>query len=145
MARFVDGVRLGRLGALVAVSTMALTASFVGLVALASGSVEGSDTRLPVYVLAAAVVFVGGIVAFEESSHEGRRALWAATVTGVATFVVAGLGGEGVVYTLSNPDAVLRSQLSTYLLSAGLMGTGFGYWGWRNWSSLRASGLGDAL
>lgn len=145
MARFVGRARLGRLGVVVAASTLALTASFVGLVGLASGGVEGAVTRLPAYVLVTAVVFVGGVVLFEQSRHEGRRALWAATVAAAATLLVVGLGGEGVVYALANPDDVLRSQLFAYLLSAGLMGTGFGYWGWRNWESLRPAGIGDAL
>lgn len=145
MAGFVGRVRLGRLGAVVAASTLALTASFVGLVGLARGGVHGTSTRLPAYVLSTAVVFVAGVVLFEESRHDGRRALLRAVAAALATLYVVGLGGEGVAFALANPDAVLRSQLFAYLLSAGLMGTGFGYWGWRNWESFRPAGIGDAL
>ena len=45
MPRFADG--LGRICALVAVSTTALAVSFVGLVALAAGDVQGATARLP--------------------------------------------------------------------------------------------------
>lgn len=145
MVRFADRARLGRLAGLVVVSTVGLTASFIGLVALASGAVDGAVARLPAYVLSMAFTFVGGIVVFEESRHQGRRALWAAGSVAVVAFLVVGLGGEGVVYAIDHPDEVLGSQIFAYLLSAGLMGTGFGYWGWRNWRSLRTTGLADAL
>lgn len=145
MARFTEQARMGRLGAVVAASTAALTASFIGLVGLARGAVNGTTTRLPMYVLSMAAVFVAGVVVFDEARHDGREALARAGLVALATLYVVGLGGEGVVFALSNPDAVLRSQLFAYLLSAGLMGTGFGYWGWRNWQSLRPSGLSDAL
>ena len=145
MARYVDGTRLGRVLALVFASTLALTASFVGLVALARGEVAGTAGRLPIYAVAAAVVFVGGVVSFEESHHAGRRALVAASLAGLATLLVTGLGGEGVVYALATPEAVFEVQLLGYLLSASLMGTGVGYWAVRNLDSLRDGGLGDAL
>jgi len=127
------------------VSTAALTASFVGLVALAAGDVQGATARLPLYVTAMAMVFVGGVVAFEESRHRGERALLAAACAAVTTLFVVGLGGEGVVYALDNPDVVFEVQLFGYLLSASMMGTGFGYWAWRNWASLRVAGIGTAL
>lgn len=145
MVRFVDRARLGRVGALVGASTAALTASFVGIVALLSGNATGVVSRLPVYVLAMALAFVACVVLFEESRHDGRRALAAAASISVVAFLVVGLGGEGVRYALTHPDEVLGSHLFAYLLSAGLMGTGFGYWGWRNWRSLRSANLGDGL
>lgn len=145
MAGFVSRARLGRLAAMVGLSTVALTASFVGLVALVTGNVTGTTSRLPFYLLATAAVFVAGVVLFEESRHEGRRALVAAVVAAVATLFVVGLGGEGVVYALENPESAIRSQLFTYLLSAALIGTGVGYWSWRNWESLRPAGIGNSL
>ena len=145
MARLVDGTRLGRVLALVLASTFALTASFVGLVALARGEVQGTPERLPIYATAAAAAFVGGIVVFEEAGHRGRRALVGATLAGLTTLFVTGLGGEGVVYALEAPEAVFEVQLLGYLLSAALMGTGVGYWAVRNLDSLRAGGLSDAL
>lgn len=145
MVRFTDRARLGRVGAVVGTCTAALTASFVGLVALAGGDAAGAVSRLPGYVLAMALTFVAGVVLFEESRHEGRRALAAAAGAAVVAFVVVGLGTEGVVYALRYPDRVVGSQLFAYLLSAGLIGTGVGYWGWRNWRGLRTPDLGDAL
>lgn len=145
MARLVDGARLGRVLALVFASTLALTASFVGLVALARGEVRGTPERLPIYATAAATAFVAGIVAFEEAGHRGRRALLGATLAGSATLFVTGFGGEGLVYALERPAAVFEVQLLGYLLSASLMGTGVGYWALRNLDSLREGGLSDAL
>lgn len=126
-------------------STLALTASFVGLVALARGEVQRTPERLPIYATAAAAAFVGGIVVFEEAGHRGRRALVGATLAGAATLFVTGLGGEGVVYALDTPEAVFEIQLLGYLLSAALMGTGVGDWALRNLDSLREGELSDAL
>ena len=145
MAGFVSRARLGRLAAIVALSTVALTASFVGLVALVTGSVDGTLSRLPIYLLVTAAVFVAAVVLFEESRHEGRGVLVAAALTAAATLFVVGFGGEGVVYALANPEAAIRSQLFTYLLSAALIGTGVGYWGWRNWAWFRSAGIGNSL
>lgn len=145
MAGFVSRARLGRLAAVVVLSTAVLTASFVGLVALATGSVSGTHSRLPAYLLVTAGVFVAVVVLTEESRHEGRRALVAAVLAAAATLFVVGLGSEGVVYALEKPEEAVRSQLFTYLLSAALIGTGVGYWGWRNWEALRPGGLGDSL
>lgn len=145
MVQFVDGPRLGRLGLLVGASTLSLTASFVGIVALASGRARDTTARLPIYVTATAVVFVAGVVLFEQSRHRGRRSLVGSALAAAATLFVAGLGGEGVVYALSNPGVVFELQLLGYLVSAALMGTGVGYWAWRNWEMLRVAGIGDAL
>jgi hypothetical protein len=145
MAGFVSRARLGRLAAVIGFSTAALTASFVGLVALATGSVSGTLSRVPFYLLVTAAVFVAGVVLFEESRHDGRRALVAATLVAAATLFVVGFGGEGVIYALEDPEEAIRSQLFTYLLSAALIGTGVGYWAWRNVSALRSAGIGDSL
>ena len=145
MAGFVSRARLGRLAAMVGLSTVALTASFVGLVALATGSVTGTLSRIPLYLLVTAAVFVAGVVLFEESRHDGRRALVAATLVAAATLFVVGFGGEGVVYALEDPEEVIRSQLFGYVVSAALIGTGIGYWGWRNWERLRPAGIGNSL
>lgn len=141
----VDGTRLGRVGVLVVASTLALTASFVGLVGLASGEAQGVRSRLPIYVTATAVVFVASVVGFEESSRRGQRSLAGAVGAAAATLFVAGCGGEGVLYAMANPGDVMEVQLLGYLLSAALMGTGVGYWAWRNWGSLRSARLGDTL
>jgi len=145
MVGFVSRARLGRLAAVVALTTVALTASFVGLVALATGSVTDPASRLPFYLLVTAAVFVAAVVLLEESRHEGRRALVASLLAALTTLFVVGLGGEGIVYALREPEEAIRSQLFTYLLSAALIGTGVGYWGWRNWESLRPAGIGNSL
>jgi len=85
------------------------------------------------------------VVVFEERRHDGRRMLVRAAAAALATLYVVGFGGEEVVFALANPEAVVRSRLVAYLLSAGLIGTGFSCWGWRNWESFRPAGLGDAL
>lgn len=145
MAGFVSRARLGRLAAVVGLSTIALTASFVGLVALVTGSVSGTLSRAPLYLLVTATVFVAGVVLFEESRHEGRRALVAATLVAAVTLFVVGFGGEGVVYVLTAPEEAIRSQLFGYVVSAALIGTGIGYWAWRNWERIRPAGLGNSL
>lgn len=144
MTRFVDGTRLGRVLALVVASTLALTASFVGIVALARGEAGGMASRLPIYAAAAALVFVGAVVGFD-ARYRGKRSLGAATTAGLAALFVTGLGSEGVIYALGHPADVFEVQLLGYLLSAVLMGTGVGYWSVRNLAALRRGGLGDAL
>ncbi|QKY18938.1 hypothetical protein B4589_000585 [Halolamina sp. CBA1230] len=144
MTRFVDGTRLGRVLALVVASTLALTASFVGIVALVRGEVRGMGGRLPIYAATTALVFVGGVVGFEPR-YRGTRSLSSATVVAVAALLVTGLGSEGLVYAWDHPADVFEIQLLGYLLSAALMGTGVGYWSVRNLDVLRAGGLRDAL
>jgi hypothetical protein len=145
MAGFVRRARLGRLAVTVGLSTVALTASFVGLVAFVTGSVTGTLSRVPIYLVLTAAVFVAAVVLFEESSHERRRTLVAPALTAAATLFVVGFGGEGVVYALADPEAAIRSQLFIYLLSAALIATGVGYWGWRNWAWFRPAGIGNSL
>lgn len=145
MMRSPDRVRLHRAGALVTISTLVLTADFVGLVGLTTGAVAGTLSRLPGYVLSMAVAFVAAILYYEEMGRHHTRSLRAAGGVALAALLLVGFGGEGVVYALSAPREVFGTRLFAYLLSAGLIGTGFGYWGWRNWRSLRAGGLPDAL
>lgn len=145
MQEFEDRARLARLVSVIAASTAALTASFIGLVALASGEATGTVARLPGYVLSMAIVFLGAIILFEESDYGGRQTIRVAAAGALTTLFVVTLGVEGVLFALENPDAVVRSQLFAYLLSAGLMGTGFGYWGWCNWESVRPKGINDSL
>jgi hypothetical protein len=143
-----DSVRrevLVRAGPLIAACTLALTAAFIGVVALLSGAAAGVVARLPLYVLAGAVGFVGALLAVEHSRRTGQSALATAAVTGVVGFVLIGFGTEGIVYALTRPDAVVASHLFVYLLSAALIASGLGYWSVRNWSDLsrllRRSGL----
>ncbi len=125
--------RIKRVAALVAGSTLALTACFVGLLAAATGQVEGVGSRLPAYVLAMAVAFVATVVRLELEGYDGRPIIVSASGVAVAAFVLVTLGGEGLTYAVRNPEAVVGSQLLLYLLAAGLIGSGLGYWGVRHW------------
>lgn len=136
-----DGPYLGRIVVLVGGCTLVLTASFVGVLALVDG-VREMGSRLPAYVVAMAVAFVATVVVAEHHTTDGRDIITQAAAVALAMFVVALLGGEGVVYALGAPDRVLASQLLLYFLSAGLIGTGLGYWGMRHWRELLASGPG---
>jgi len=139
-----DVEALGRAGALVAVCTLVLTASFVGLVALLSGEAPGVSDRLPLYVLGMATAFVGTILLFEAQGVDGRTIMATAGSVALGTFVFLTLGSEGVVHAVENPGQVVASQLVFYFLAAGLIGTGLGYWGIRHWQELRITRTANA-
>lgn len=143
MARTLDRTVAARLAALVAAGTVVLTASFVGLVALVNGGTPGFDARLPVYVLAMAVAFVGGLVLVE--TRYGGRADGSATLVttaaiAVAVFALVSLSGEGLVYAAENPQEVLVSRTLLYFLAAGLVGTGIAYWALQHWREFTGEG-----
>ncbi|WP_335999817.1 hypothetical protein [Halorientalis halophila] len=131
-----DAESIGRAGALVATCTLILTASFVGLVALVSGETAGLSQRLPVYVLGMATAFVGAVLLTEAQGLDGRTVIAAAGATALGTFVVLTLGGEGVLHAIQNPEALVTSHLLFYFLAAGMIATGFGYWGINHWNEL---------
>lgn len=120
--------RLARLIAVVAGSTLALTAAIFGLIALATGEAGATVDRLPVYVLAMAATFVGVILLLEEQWRDAERILSAALGTAVGNFLLVSLATEGFVFGLRYPERVLSSQLLVYVLSAGLIATGLGIW-----------------
>lgn len=136
MARTLVRTVAARLAALVAVGAVVLTASFVGLVALVNGGTPGFDARLPVYVLAMAVAFVGGLL-LVETRYEGRADGSAILVTtaaiAIAVFAVVSLSGERLVYAAANPQEVLVSRTLLYLLADGLVVTGIAYWALQHW------------
>lgn len=131
--RFVDREAFARTGPVIVVCTLALTATFVGVVGLVSGKAGGVVARFPLYVLAGAVVFVGALLVLEQSRHDGRTVLAGAALVGAVGFVLASLGTEGIVYALTYPDDVVASHLFVYLLSAAIIASGLGYWSVRNW------------
>ncbi|MFB6143516.1 MAG: hypothetical protein ABEJ30_09275 [Halorientalis sp.] len=131
-----DTEALGRAGALVAVCTLALTASFVGLVAIVSGEAAGLSERLPAYVLAMAAAFVGTVVVFEAANYDGATIITTAAAAALGALVVVTLGTEGVVFAARNPARVVASQFLLYFLAAGMIGTGLGYWGIQHWQEL---------
>lgn len=124
---------LRRVALLVAASTAVLTAAFVGVVAAVSGNVHGLSDRVPFYVFGGAVVFVATIVALEDPGDDGVPILTATVGISLLAFALLALGGEGVIYALANPDAVLDSRLVVYFLAAALVCTGTAYWGVNHW------------
>lgn len=131
---------LGRTGPLVAgigACTALLTASFLGMVGLASGDAVGVLARMPLYVLGSSVAFVGVLLAVDDYNQDGRLVLVQAAVAGVGAFVLGVLGAEGVLYAMTNPEAVVASHLFLYLLSAAIIASGLGYWGMEHWRDVR--------
>jgi hypothetical protein len=135
-----------RLAVVVAVSTLVLTATFIGVVALLSGGNARVGTRLPFYVLTMAVSFVSVVVLSEQrygGRTDGRSILATAGGVALVVFVLVALAGEGLVFASDNPGEVVLSELFLYFLAAGLIGTGLGYWGLRHWREfVRSSATG---
>jgi hypothetical protein len=129
----------------VGASTVVLTACFVGVLALVSGEITGFGDRLPLYAVAMGAAFVAALLRTERrygpdapGDTEGGRFDGAAILTtavgvAVAAVLVVSLAGEGVVYAMSSPEAVVTSTLFLYFVAAGLIATGLGYWGVRHW------------
>lgn len=134
-----DGPVYSRLGALIVGCTAVLTLSFVGLVSLATGDAGNVGGRVPFYVLGTALSFVGTILVVDGPRRDGRAVLLVAGAVAGATFVLLSLGAEGLRYALTNPETVLVSRSGLYLVAAGLIGTGVGYWALRHWRELAAT------
>jgi hypothetical protein len=130
---------LARTGSLIGLCTAVLTAAFIGVLALVSGETAGAVGRLPLYVLASAVVFVATLLASDGRGTDGITALVRAAVAGVGGFVLLALDVEGIIYAVTNPDAVVASHLFAYLLSAAIIASGLGYWSVRNWRDVSAA------
>lgn len=131
-----DGDRrafLARTGGVIVASTLALTAAFVGVVALLNGGVDGAVGRVPFYVLAGAVVFVASLLLLDHEDVAGQTVIVATTVLGVVALVVVGLGVEGIFYAIEEPGEVFGDRLVVYFVAAGLICTGLTYWGLNHW------------
>jgi hypothetical protein len=142
---YLDRDGLGQSGPLltgIGVCTALLTASFLGMVALAAGAATGLVARMPLYVLGSSVSFVGVLLAVDDRHRDGSVVLARASGAAVTTFVLGVLGAEGVVYALTSPEAVVASHLFVYLLSAAIIASGLGYWGVQHWGEVR-SVVGD--
>lgn len=126
----------GRAALLITVCTLALSATFVGAVAVLTGAVEGATGRAPYYLLLAALAFVGAVFAFSGDDAGARTVLFGAVGVAIASFAVVALGGEGVVWAIREPSAVFGSQLIVYLVSAALIGTGLTVWLLNYWREL---------
>lgn len=122
-----------RIGLLIVSSTLLLTAAFVGFIAALSGEVHGFESRLPWYLVGAAIVFVATLILLELNDAAGRTIIVSATVVGGLSFVLLFLAVEGAVFTVDHPGAVLDTRLILYFFAAALVATGVGYWGLRHW------------
>lgn len=126
----------GRLGVLVVACTGVLTLAFVGLVSLVTGGAGDVGGRVPFYVLGTALSFVAAILVVDGPKRDGETVLTVAGAVAGSTFVLLSLGAEGLRYTVTNPDTVLVSSSGLYLVAAGLIGTGVGYWALSHWREL---------
>lgn len=125
-----------RAGLLIGGSTLLLTSSFVGILAMMAGETGGIGQRVPFYLIFAGIVFVSTIVALEEQRANPEIIIVTAIVVSSLAFVVMGLAVEGLFFAIRNPDRVFVSQLVYYFIAAGLIGTGIGYWGIKHWREL---------
>jgi len=126
----------GRVGVLVAACTAVLTLAFVGVVSLASGEATNLADRVPFYVLGSSIAFVVGVLGLDGPRRDGRNVLLVALAIAGATLLLLSLGVEGLRYTVLAPDAVLVSSSGLYLVAAGVIGTGVGYWAFSHWREL---------
>jgi hypothetical protein len=124
---------LARTAGVVAASTLLLTLAFLGLAAFARGSIAGLEDRIPFYALLMAGVFVVAVLALDDRSADGRVTLASTIGLAVLAFLLALFAGEGLLNVVRNPETILASKLLAYLLAAGLMCTGFGFWLLRHW------------
>ena len=138
LSRAYSRERISRIGALVLGSTLALTMSFFGIVALSTGAAGGVLDRLPYYVLVAAAAFVGTVVLLEEWALDGETVLRMAGIVTVAAFLLVGLATEGSIYVATYPSEVMASHLFVYVLSAGMAASGIGFWTARHYRELRS-------
>lgn len=127
-----------RIGTLIVSCTLLLTAGFIGFIATISGEVGGFESRVPWYLVGAAIVFVATIVLLEVNDATGRTIIVSAIVVSGISFILLFLSVEGLVFTISNPEAVFVSRLILYFFAAALVATGVGYWGLRHWREFTA-------
>ncbi|MFW6435485.1 MAG: hypothetical protein ACOCY1_03820 [Halovenus sp.] len=113
---------------LVVVSTLVLTAAFVGMLAISRGHVDGVGGRFPWYVLAMGIAFVSSILLFVQQEAEPKTVLVGSGGLAVLTLTFTLLCSEGVVYAITSPEQVFGSHLVVYLLTAGLIATGLTIW-----------------
>lgn len=136
MATSTDGIadreRVVERAPIIGASLVPVAALAVGAASFVDGATAGFGTRLPVYVLAGAVVFVGALLMMRYSPEDGATVLRRATVAGFLGVVVVGLGTEAVVYGL----LVVAPGLSLYLVSAATIACGLVYWSLRNWHTV---------
>ena len=131
--RFARGTLLFVLG-----SSLVLTASFVGALGLVSGDLSNTQSRLPIYVLGMATVFVSLMFGLVKHDADGVTAMLGSVGVSLIGFVLIGLSGEGLTYAVLYPGRVFGSHLLVYFLAGGLIGTGLGYWVIAYWREFTA-------
>lgn len=124
--------RYGLAVGLITASTLLVTSSLVGILALTEGLVGGLGARVPYYVLAAAVVFVGLIVFLEYKIDDGARIITSSVVVSLVALIAISLSVEGLLFGLEYPNR-LFSNLLPYFLAAGLISTGLIIWALQHW------------
>ena len=129
-----------RITVIIALCTLIITFSFLGVLAFIAGEPEAPLARLPWYLVIGAAAFVASIVLLEQMGGRSRDTLVTATVNGVFVIIIATLSVEGFLYTVRNPEEVFVSQLVLYFIAAGLAGTGVAYWALRHWREYTVSG-----
>lgn len=120
----------------VSLSTLVITTSFIGVVAVITGFVTNFEQRLPIYVLVTGVIFVSIVVMLDNEDAPGMQVLLSTVSIAVVTFIIVSLTGEGLRYAIENPGELVSSQLLFYFVAAGLFCTGFGYWALNHWREL---------
>lgn len=132
-----------RTGVLAGVSTLIMTASFIGILAVMEGQLTGIVSRTPWYLVFSALAFTGTVVFLERNDVHGRVIIGTAIALAVVSFGLSLLTTEGILYTIDNPEEVFVSRLVLYFFAAGLVGTGFGYWAINHWREFTSSSSSD--
>lgn len=128
-----DDTFMLRIVVLIAVSTVFLTASFIGIISFLSGDITDISTRLPWYLVIGGLSFVGSIILLEAQGSDGRTIIVTSFTIMIVMFILTVLAFEGVLFTTEKPGLVFNTQLILYFFSAALVGVGIGYWGLRHW------------
>lgn len=119
--------------ALIITSTVILTLTFIGVLALSRGIITGFQGRIPWYLVVTGIIFVTSIFLLENRESRGREILFSSIIVSLLSFGLLVLSVEGVIYAIRFPERVFISQLVLYFLAAGLIGTGFGFWTMNHW------------
>jgi hypothetical protein len=101
-----------------------LALSYYAVVAIQAGAVSGPALPEPIYLLAAAVLFVLELV---KSRDKGLIALGRAALFAAIFGVLLGLGVEGTVYLVAQPGAALDGYVGVLVLSVALVVAALGY------------------
>lgn len=122
-----------RVSVVIAIATIFLTASFIGVLGLLNGDITGIPDRVPWYLSVTALGFVITIVLLEEQGASGASIITTAIIISVVVFIITMLGVEGMLYAVEQPSSVPWTEVIPYFFAAALIGTGFGFWAIRHW------------